>query len=382
MANTEKIKLAKELIEQFSSRTGLIGNNGDESRRYLWTDAFAVQTLFGLYNFLENITYKESAKKLITLVHQHLGKFHPDDDRTGWISGLPEEEAVNHPTKNGLRIGKKLPERKKDHPVNQRLEWERDGQYFHYNTRWVIALLHAHQETKEDKFAQWAAEMMVASSKFISGEIGNLQMYWKMSTDLSQPLVKSMGAHDPLEGFICTKSILKTVKSNQDELEEGLKKFKSICENMDWQTDDALGIGGLLLNTLRAMELRESGEDSPESGRANKLFKDSINSLERFEKDFDASETSEIRLAFRECGLALGLRALLGMKDHINLSKTQTEALTNYIHLADKIENFWCDESNRQSNTWYNHQDINEVSLAASLTASEYPYAFSGISKV
>lgn len=90
------------------------------------------------------------ALNLIEMVHEHLGKHHPKDERTGWISGLPEKEGEKHPTIAGLRIGKKLPERDRSEPFNDRLEWERDGQYFHYITRWITALLQAEQET-EDK---------------------------------------------------------------------------------------------------------------------------------------------------------------------------------------------------------------------------------------
>jgi hypothetical protein len=40
-----------------------------------------------------------------------------------------------HPTRGGLRIGKKLPERRPGEAFQERLEWERDGQYFHYLTK-------------------------------------------------------------------------------------------------------------------------------------------------------------------------------------------------------------------------------------------------------
>lgn len=44
----EKLNEAQKIMDGFSLRTGLSGNKGDIGQRYLWTDAFAVQTFFGL----------------------------------------------------------------------------------------------------------------------------------------------------------------------------------------------------------------------------------------------------------------------------------------------------------------------------------------------
>ncbi|MCF8126715.1 MAG: hypothetical protein K9J51_10890 [Desulfotignum sp.] len=55
-----------------------------------------------------------------------------DDPRTGGISGLDEKKGKQHPTRGGLRIGKPLNERRSDEPFDQNLEWDRDGQYYHY----------------------------------------------------------------------------------------------------------------------------------------------------------------------------------------------------------------------------------------------------------
>jgi hypothetical protein len=47
-----------------------------------------------------------------------------------WISGLGDDEGTAHPTLGGLRIAKKLRERLPEEPYDDRLEWDRDGQYF------------------------------------------------------------------------------------------------------------------------------------------------------------------------------------------------------------------------------------------------------------
>jgi hypothetical protein len=115
-----------------------------------------------------------------------------------------------HPTQRGLRIGKRLNERKPGVPYDDRLEWDRDGQYFHYLTKWMHALNRMSRVTREQKYNQWAIELAQAAHDgftYVPLSGGRPRMYWKMSTDLSRPLVPSMGQHDPLDGFI-TFSVL------------------------------------------------------------------------------------------------------------------------------------------------------------------------------
>lgn len=372
--NREKLETARELMEDFSHRTGLAGEEGDKAARYLWTDAFAVQTFFGLHHGLGDERYKERALQLIELVHEKLGRYHPDDEREGWISGLPEEEGRKHPTAGGLRIGKKMPERTEEEPFHERLEWERDGQYFHYITRWINALLQAYRETGEDQYAVWAAELMLAGGKFIDTEGGRLRMYWKMSIDLSRPLVPSMGAHDPLEGLICAESAQEAALQKAPELELLIRSFVKLCAGRDWTTTDALGIGGLLLNTLRAAELTNTKEVLPESIRPKKLLDDSLYGLKGYARMHVAKGHASQRLAFRECGLSLGVQSMLAHKEQLAASGLNMAELEHYSPLATEIENFWADPDNQKVASWTEHLDINAVSLAASLVAKNIHY--------
>jgi hypothetical protein len=134
-----RIERAGALLASFARRTG-IHAPGDAARRYLWTDAFAVQALLALARATGETRHKADALRLVELVHQHLGTHRLDDPRVGWISGLDTPTGEHHPTLGGLRIGKPLPERAADAPYDGRLEWERDGQYYHYLTRWIEAL--------------------------------------------------------------------------------------------------------------------------------------------------------------------------------------------------------------------------------------------------
>ena len=79
-------------------------------------------------------------------VHNILGRHREDDLRKGWISGLNEQEGSSHPTRGGLRIGKKLNERR---PATLWTNvWNgKDGQYYHYLTKWMHALNRAGRVT-------------------------------------------------------------------------------------------------------------------------------------------------------------------------------------------------------------------------------------------
>src|SRR5262245_11858625 len=123
---------AIELLTQFAERTGLTSDRPQQ--RYLWTDAFAVCTFLGLGQVTGASRYTELALRLVRGVHEVLGHHRPDDRRTGWISGLSEEEGEAHPTRGGLRIGKQLPERTPGEPIDERLAGDRDGQDIHYLT--------------------------------------------------------------------------------------------------------------------------------------------------------------------------------------------------------------------------------------------------------
>jgi hypothetical protein len=84
-----------------------------------------------------------------------LGSHRPDDDRTGWLDGA----SAAHPTRGGLRIGKHLPERGAGERLDERLEWDRDGQYFHYLTKWMHALDQVSASTGDPRFRVWAREL-------------------------------------------------------------------------------------------------------------------------------------------------------------------------------------------------------------------------------
>src|SRR5436305_3103232 len=130
LTDTERLR---EGVRLMSSRVERVV---DSRQFYLWTDAFAVCNLLALARRAVDDHLASMALTLVHLVHQTLGRNRPDGARSGWLGDASDA----HPTRGGLRIGKKLPERAPDEPLDERLEWDRDGQYFHYLTRWMHAL--------------------------------------------------------------------------------------------------------------------------------------------------------------------------------------------------------------------------------------------------
>jgi len=378
MDTERNIQVAQKLIDDFLIRTGISDPAGNPRQRYLWTDAFAVQACFALSHLLNKKKYYQYAVSLVDKVHAILGRHRQDDPRQGWLSGLPEEEGKLHPTINGLRIGKDLPDRSEKGVFDRSSEWNRDGQYFHYLTRWFNALLQTFNETKEKNYAIWAAELIEAGKKFFVKERGDLRMVWKMNVDLTRAMVESMGAHDPLEGLICVNSAIEAVPGSKPELKDFKEDLEIICRNMNWVTDDALGIGGLLLNTTRTAEMKQNKKMLPASIRPESLYLESLAGLQVYSNHiYKPNSAARSRLAFRECGLCLGFRTLHGLKNQFGELDINLNKLEEYHSMTNEIEEFWMNDSNQEAKTWTEHLDINAVTLASTLLARHYPRAFS-----
>ena len=208
-----------------------------------------------------------SAYRLVDQVHHTLGRHRDDDPRRGWISGLDEQEGKRHPTIRGLRIGKQLNERKSNEPPNERLEWDQDGQYYHYLTKWMHALNCVSQVTGDPTYTRWAIELAKAAhARFTYAPPygGRKRMYWKMSIDLTYPLVPSMGQHDPLDGFVTYSELQATAprffkESSPFDLKLEIADMAEICRGIRLATDDPLGIGGLLFDASRIAQLMIKG---------------------------------------------------------------------------------------------------------------------------
>jgi hypothetical protein len=210
-------------------------------------------------------------------------------------------------------------------------------------------------------------------------------MYWKMSIDLSRPLVASMGQHDPLDGYITVLQLRSTAASVPDpvpepDLEKVTGGFAAMIRRGEWSTADPLGLGGLLCDAWRIAQLTREGalpEGLPDAQLFDTLLDATLMGLKYYAHGGELRLPAEHRLAFRELGLAIGLHAAERMWQSIRKgvsrplsgarARERVEALMQYIGLRDDIESFWRTPVNRRSSAWNEHADINQVMLATSL---------------
>jgi hypothetical protein len=374
----DRYEKAAAIMLAFAERTGLTSQRPE--RRYLWTDAFAVCNYLGLARATGQAQYAELALKLVEHVHHSLGRHRPDDPRTGWISGLDGQQGEAHPTQGGLRIGKQLAERKPDEPLDVELEWERDGQYFHYLTKWMHALDQATRSTGQPVFNVWARELAQTAHRAfvypISG--GGRRMYWKMSIDLSYPLVRSMGQHDALDGYVTGAQLCATASGiggavGRPVLDEIAADFESMIDRGGLETADPLGLGGLLADGYRLAQLADQGA-SVDVRLKDDLLEAALAGLEHYARRGDLDEGAERRLAFRELGLAIGLHAVAAMRQQAAGDRALTregravlEKLGAFDPLRAKILAFWLEPEHQRASTWTKNRDINDVMLATAL---------------
>jgi len=380
--------MVREIMIEFADLTGL-SPAGEVPRRYLWTDAFAVCNFLELYRQSNDDQYRKIALNLVDQVHGILGRHRDDDPRTGWISGLGEQEGRMHPTEGGLRIGKGMNERRSDDPCDEQLEWDRDGQYYHYLTKWMHALNRVSRVTGSSIYNRWAIELaktVHAGFTYVSSSGGQKRMYWKVSIDLSYPLVPSMGHHDPLDGLITYLELQASAendstKSARLNLSAEIADMVNMCEGKSWATDDPLGLGELLSTAYKLAQLIIR-KDMEQAELLDVLAASSLIGLQSYARRNPLKLPADYRLAFRELGLSIGLHAIERLPELIkqipgdsNLKHrlhARTESLMRYMPLSDIIEQFWLHAANRQAESWMAHRDINMVMLATSLAPDGY----------
>lgn len=377
-----RIQEAIALMNAFATRTARTTTHPPQ--RYLWTDAFAVCNYLGLARASGEPQYTEQALQLVNQVHHVLGRHRDDDPRSGWISGLDEVEGERHPTRGGLRIGKPQPERGPREPYDERSEWDRDGQYFHYLTRWMHALDQVARSTRAAAFNTWARELSLAAFDAFTYQpaprIEPRRMAWKMSIDLARILVPSMGQHDPLEGYISNLQLQSTATALRlpavaPGLADETRQYATMLKRTELTTTDPLGLGGLLSDAWRLQQLIQQGAVS-DSQLLDRLLQAALQGLQHYTRGNDLEQPAEYRLAFRELGLAIGLHALERMqraagKESGAVSAPRRRALLQellrYLPLRDAIESFWRDPEHQRGMSWLEHEDINAVMLATSL---------------
>jgi hypothetical protein len=380
--------LAKRLLAEFVQRTG-VGQERSQ-RRYLWTDAFAVGAFVELHR--REVARGGSGQEpldraypLVHGVHGTLGRHHPEDRRSGWISGLDEATGWDHPTRAGLRIGKPKPERGPGERFDERDEWDRDGQYFHYLTKWMHALDVLSRATGDVRLSSWAVELAEAAHRSFVYEVGAGQhrMHWKMSVDGSRPLVAAMGQHDPVDGLVTYRQLEEGAQRSGvggmglggTGLASHARTFEGMVEELQYATGDPLGIGGLLMDAARVAQLEALHVVFP-PGFLARLVEGAERGLDAFGRSGSVQQSAARRLAFRELGLPIGLDAALVFlegSDAGSLAGARSEVadrvvgLRRHGPLARDIRAFWCEPEHRRAATYRENCDINDVMLACAL---------------
>ena len=117
---------------------------------------------------------------------------------------------------------------------------------------------------------------------------------------------------------------------------------------MDLKTNDPLGIGGLLADATRTTQLMVSGTVKlPEL--LDKILRSTVTGIRSYIETGQLSLSPDYRLAFRELGLAIGLKGLkimeICIKDHPELFTPTHEHLFKqikiYQNISQDIDNFW-----------------------------------------
>jgi hypothetical protein len=212
------------------------------------------------------------------------------------------------------------------------------------------------------------------------------RLVWKMSIDLSYPLVTSMGHHDPLDGLITYSQLQGSGAKDPGEstsldLRDEITDLAELCEGKNWATEDPLGIGGLLTDAYRLAQLMVRGiVHQPDL--LGVLLDASLTGLRSYARRNHLQLQAEYRLAFRELGLSIGLCAvdrlqrLMGQHEAVFTRKEavlpQIQSLMRHAPLAEIIEAFWLEPANRNTRGWRAHGDINMVMLATSLAPDGY----------
>ncbi|KAF1809376.1 hypothetical protein P152DRAFT_484690 [Eremomyces bilateralis CBS 781.70] len=250
--------------------------------RYLWTDAFGVVNFLTLYRQTESDRYLEYAKSLVDAVHNSLGRTR---DGKSFLPGA----SPDNPMGGGLRIGKE----EESGP-------DEDGQYHHYLTLWMFALNRLSIATTDRSYNNQAIALAKAiHPRFVYNRGSNRpRMYWKMSMDLSEPLVRSEGNLDPMDGYVVFR-LLQSTGGDSQMLANEIGEYEKIVRTK-WQgysSTDPLDLG-MSLWTVHWF----SGEEW-----ADGILESAVRDLKRLFKLGGFEGPQQRRLAFRDFGTCLGI---------------------------------------------------------------------------
>ena len=155
----------------------------------------------------------------------------------------------------------------------------------------------------------------------------------------------------------------------------------ALCEHGQWATDDPLGVGGLLFDACRLCQLLGQ-ENRRELRLLEDVMQGSGDGLMIMLKTGYLKRPARHRLAFRELGLAIGLRAVPIIANEFQNERNAfgsrpsalrlIDLLLPYERLSNELIDFWLPYAEDPDESWKAHQDINEVMLASALAPSTF----------
>lgn len=329
-ASTTRLERFQQALESVYGSFSTIPNpeswtppakSGGHRGRYLWTDAFGVINLLTMHQEYTkaagtpagNDMYLVLARRLIETVHDVLGRTRDGASR---LPGATEE----NPMGGGLRIGK-MDARGPDG----------DGQYHHYLTVWMFALNRMSLASGDPMFNRQAVALAKAihSRFFVNRDSSRPRMVWKMSMDLSTPLVASEGNLDPIDGYVIFRLLQAAATQSNDGpvLAEEIKDYERVMQRKGEHlvSSDPLDLG-MTLWTVHWF---------PEEEWANKLSRRCFEQLyDLFEINRYLERNMKFRLAFREFGTCLGVQCQ-------SEQATEKESAENLKVYADSIITAW-----------------------------------------
>jgi hypothetical protein len=233
--------------------------------RYLWTDAFGLVLLVSLYQELEDERYLDEAEALVAEVNRVLGR------------------------SRGIRIGE---------------EPDRDGQYFHYLAMWLYALA-VLGRYRPSYLEQGVALVRQIHDAFVMPGRG---VIWKMLEDLSGPYPGyGFGALDAFDGYVSYRML------DERALACEIAEMRALIE----RTADAL----VITQDLGLGMMLWLAHFFPEEAWAKLQRMRCLAMLDRMwvRQGYFAREPDlpQMRFAFTNCGVSVGLQAVGAMPDRV-----------------------------------------------------------------
>ncbi|KAJ5973703.1 hypothetical protein N7481_010913, partial [Penicillium waksmanii] len=299
-----------------------LSDRGGHRGRYLWSDAFGVINLLTMHkeycragnDTVNDDRYLIIAGRLIDTVHDVLGWTRDGHSR---LPGATDD----NPLGGGLRIGK-----------TDDNGSDCDGQYHHYLTIWMFALNRMSKASGNNAYNRMAVQLARAIHPkfFVDRSSSKPRMVWKMSMDLSAPLVSSEGNLDPIDGFVVFRILQAAAMEAGDGevLAEEINDYKRVMERKGkhFVSSDTLDLGMTLWTTHWFSENEQWALNLTE-----RCFEQLYN---LFEIDRYLDRNLKFRLAFREFGTSMGAQC---QSEHM----TEKEGSVDLKTWSDSIIAAW-----------------------------------------